>query len=745
MRRGSRCLFALPVLLLLPTGLVGEAAAEPDDARSPDGERPRLALVLSGGGARGAAHIGVLKVLEELHVAPDLIVGTSMGSIIGGLYAAGWSPDELEALLAVTDWDRLFSDKPLRSEKSFRRKQDDVIFLVPLKLRFHGLKPYIPAGAIGGQRLDLFLKGLELDSTGARDFDDLPIPFRAVATDITDGQAVVVGRGSLSRAMRASMAVPAMFPPVTIDGKELVDGGAAANLPVGIAQSLGAEAVIAVDITSPLAREDELQSLFAILGQQSSFLTVGNRLEDEKRLRPGDVLIRPVLGDLGFADFDKAYEAIPPGEAAAWAAADQLRRFAVTDEEWTRFLATHVRHPREDLIVDRVDIENTSQVDDRVVRSRVQITAGEPFHMEELSEDVLRLHALEYFGTIEPDFRPEDEERVLTIPTPRPRYGRNRLQFGVNVKDDFQGDTSYAVAVRHQFLAVNRRGGEWQNIGQIGTTSLLQTEFYQPLDFAMRWFVVPAFSLSSSNLGIWYEGEELARYRLKEREGRFAAGRVLGDWGEVRAGLFAVQARAILDVGIPFVPEATERNVGYEASFRVDTLDSTVFPTHGMRAFLGYERALERWGSDVDGAQAAGAFGYAFHVGKNVIFPAVEVSANLDGDTTLRSTFFLGGFLRLSGYAYEELFGRNGGLARVVYYRELFALGLGALRTPIYAGASIEAGNVYEDGDPITWDGLRHSGSIFVGADTALGPIYVGYGLADGGRHQVYLNIGARF
>jgi NTE family protein len=534
--------------------------------------------------------------------------------------------------------------------------------------------------------------------------------------------------------MRASMAVPALFPPVTIDGKELVDGGAAANLPVGIAQSLGAEAVIAVDITSPLAQEDELQSLFSILGQQSSFLTVGNRLADEKRLRPGDVLIRPVLGDLSFGDFDRAYEAIPPGEAAARAAADQLRRFALTEEEWARFIARHVRHPREDLIVDRVDIENTSQVDTRVVESRVQITAGEPFHMDELSEDVLRLHALEYFGTIAPDFAPDGGERVLTLPTPRPKYGRNRLQFGVNVKDDFEGETSYAVAARHQFLAVNRRGGEWQNIGQIGDTSLLDTQFYQPLDFAMRWFVVPNFRLSSSNLGLWSDGEELARYRL-----------VLGDWGEVRLGLFALQARAILSVGLPFVPEATERDVGFEASFRVDTLDSTVFPTSGMRGSVGYQRAFESWGSDFDSEQAAGTFGYVFHVGKNVIFPAVEVSANLDGETTLRSTFFLGGFLRLSGYAYEELFGRNGGLARVVYYRELFALGLGALRTPIYAGASIETGNVYEDGDPITWEGLRHSGSIFVGADTAIGPIYVAYGFADGGRHQVYLNIGARF
>ena len=344
-RHVSKLVFGLPLLILICGQAAGGAPPERGDAVLSDGHRPRLALVLSGGGARGAAHIGVLKVLEELHVAPDIIVGTSMGSLMGGFYASGWSPAELEHLLQETDWDQLFSDKPLRSEKSFRRKQDDFPFLIPLKLRFRGLKPYVPPAAIGGQRLDLYLKSLELRSTSARDFDRLPIPYRAIATDIADGSAVVLGSGSLSRAMRASMAVPGMFPPVEIDGKELVDGGAAANLPIGIALSLGAEAIIAVDISSELAQQEELQSLFSILGQQFSFLIVGNRIADEKLLQPGDVLIRPDLGGLPFNAFARAVEAISPGEAAARAATEQLRRFALPDDEWARFTSAHARHP----------------------------------------------------------------------------------------------------------------------------------------------------------------------------------------------------------------------------------------------------------------------------------------------------------------------------------------------------------------------------------------------------------------
>jgi len=739
---------AISVGLLLswmaPAGGAPAALPAPAEASQTEPRRPRLALVLSGGGARGAAHIGVLKVLEELHVAPDLIVATSMGSLIGGFYAAGWSPAELEDLLRSTDWDRLFSDQPLREEKSYRRKQDDVPFMIPLKLRFRGLKPYIPMGAIGGQRLDLYLKTLEQKSTGVRDFDLLPIPYRAVATDLTNGRAVVLGSGSLSQAMRASMAVPAMFPPVEIDGQRLVDGGAAANMPVGIAQALGADAVIAIDITSPLAREDKVESLFSVLQQQTAFLTVGNRVADEDRLRPGDVLLRPDLGDISFSDFARAAEAIPAGEAAARAASESLRRFALSEDEWARFRATHVRLPEEERSIDTIRIENTSELDDGVVRSRLSVREGDSYRTETVSRDVLRLHALECFGTIHPDFDPQGQQS-LVLPTPKPRYGRNSLQFGISVQDNFEGYSSYGISARHRLLPVNRRGGEWQTLAQIGDTTLLQTGFYQPLDLAMRWFVEPTLGAGHSNFGVWGEGAEIATYRFATRFARFDAGRVLGDWGEVRTGVFSSQTQAKLQVGLPLFPDVSEKDVGYQASFRVDTLDRTVFATHGMRAEVVYQRALVPWGSDEDSSQVRGSVAYAFRFGNNVLFPAADFGKNLSGSTTVDSIYTLGGFLRLTGLAPNELLGSNGLLARVVYYRNIFTVGLGSLRTPIYVGASVEAGNVYAKGEAVTFEGLRHGGSVFVSADTIVGPVYLAYGMADGGRRLVYLNIGARF
>jgi NTE family protein len=737
---------ALLVAASFPTLAAPPAApAEPDPATGAEPARPRLALVLSGGGARGAAHVGVLKVLEEMHIAPDIIVGTSMGSLLGGLYAAGWSTAELEALLRETEWQRLYSDRPRRDEKSFRRKQDDADFLIPVKLRFKGLRPYIPPAVIAAQRLDLFLTTLGLKTTGEQDFDRLPIPFRAVASDIVAGRPVVLAYGNLMRAMRASMAAPVMLPPVEIDGKRLLDGGATANLPIGIAQDVGADAVIAVDITSPLRAKEELESLFSILGQQTAFLTVGNRVRDLERLKAGDVLLTPALEDFSFNDFDRVSEAMEAGENAARTQAAALARFALTPERWAAFQARHRRHPPTDLRVDELRFDNHGPVDDRIVERRVHVEVGQPLDVDALGRDILKLHALDYFGVIQPAFQREPDGNVLTLPTPRKPYGRNSLQFGVSLQDDFQGTSTYSFAVRHQFLGVNRMGGEWQNIGQMGDASLLSTEFYQPLDFKMRWFADPKFSWERINQSVFEDGKPVADFRNSVREGRLDLGCVLGDWGEVRVGAFLADISTELQIGDPIFPEVQERDAGIEASFRVDTLDSVVFPTHGWDAEITYTRSFEAFESDASFERAFGRIGYAFNHGKNVFIPSLEASAILDGPTTLLSSYPLGGFLRLSGLGTTELLGRSGGLGRFLYYRQLWNLGVGSLRTPVYVGTSFETGNVYDDGEPFTFHSLQTGAALFFGANSPLGPVYLAYGIADGGRRRVYLNIGSRF
>ena len=705
---------------------------------------PRLVLVLSGGGARGAAHVGVLKVLEELRVPVDMVVGTSIGAIIGGLYAAGWDAGRIETLVTHTDLRQLFTDQIARDDKTFRRKQDDTQFLIPTRLRFKGWVPYLATSLLGGQRLELFLRTLEIESTGVRDFDQLPIPFRAVASDLATGEAVVLSQGSLATALRASMSIAGVLAPVELEGRKLVDGGAAANLPIGIARDLGAESIIAVDITSPLSAEHELGSLFSILDQMTTFITMGNHANDLKKLRSEDVLIRPELGNLKFGDFNKTAAGIAAGEAAARAMADQLKRFSVSEAEYAAFRARHHTRDPKETVVDQVRLDNTSWVDDRIVLRRLPDFQEKPLDEHGFQRDLIRLSALDYFGVIRPEFERQDGVGELVVHTPLKPYGRNSLQLGLSLKDDFEGDSTYTFAVRHLLLAANRRGGEWENMGQIGSTSLLATQFYQPLDFSMRWFVAPSGAIRRQTQTLWVDGEATADFRIDSRRGELDCGRIFGDWGEARLGAYYQYETGEVHVGSPLLPDYLEHDAGLQLSFRVDTLDTSVFPQHGAQVYARATRALPSFGSDVRRKQDFISGLMAFSFGRNTLVPGVEMGWTPEGPVTTGSAFPLGGFARLSGLHPNELLGEKVGLARLIYYRELSRLDLGVLSSRVYAGASLEAGNAYLESDAVTLPSLRVGGTLFVGAQTILGPAYLGYGVVDGGR-LIYLSIGQRF
>ena len=720
--------------------------APPAKRDTPPPTRPMVVLVLSGGGARGTAHIGVLKVMQEMRIPVDMVVGTSIGSIIGGLYAAGWSADRIEQLLLTTDMRQIFLDYVPREDKSFRRKQDDLVFLIPTRLRFKGWVPYMPSGVLGGQRLELFLKTLEIESTGVTDFDELPIPYRAVTVNLLDGKAVVLSQGSLAAAMRASMAIPGVFAPVEMDGMKLVDGGVAANLPVGIAQELGAQSIIAVDITSPLLTGDQLGSFVSVINQMTSFLTVANRMNDISKLRPGDVLITPQLGDLGITDFQHAAQGIAAGEAAARSMAEQLKRFSVSEEEYAKFLARHHTRPLTDTVVDKVTLDNTSWVSDRVVLERLPDIVGKPLEGGAFQKDIMGLYGLDYFGTIRAEFERTPAVGELTLHTPVKPYGRNSLQFSIGFQNDFKGDSSYSFAIRHLLLAANRIGGEWENTAQFGTATFFASQFYQPLSYSMRWFVAPKVSTRRTPVTLRNaDAQALAEYRIATLFGEVNFGRIFGEWGELRVGPFWSSEEGDLHVGTPLFPNYTQRDGGVQAAFQVDTLDSTVFPEKGLSILAHSYKSLNEMGADTDRRQNYfyGTGAWSFH--RNTIAPLVQAGTTPEGEVTLGTSYYLGGPGRLSGLFPQQLVGSKLLFTRLMYYRELTRIDLGALSSAVYAGATLEAGNVYAQDDAVSLDTFRHGGSIFVGAKTPVGPLYIGYGFADGGDNLIYLIIGERF
>ncbi len=704
-----------------------------------------LALVLSGGGARGAAHIGVLKVLEEQKIVPDFIVGTSMGSIVGGLYAAGYSPQEIEEILVGIDWNEVFFDTVGRQERTYRRKQDDVPYMIPAKLRFKGLRPYLPPGVLGGQKLELVLRKLVTRATDATDFNDLPIPYRAVAMDLGTSAAIVLGQGDLTDSMRASMAIPGAFRPVVIEGRTLVDGGSAANLPVRIAQQLGAQRVIAVNISSPLRTEVEGRSFIGVMTQLSSFLTAGSVSADLERLRAGDILIQPELGDISFKSFDRAREAVGVGEAAARAKIDELRGLGVDDARWREFQEKHRRNDVTRRPVETVTLDNTSWVDDRIVQPQLHVPLGQPLDDDALEQELIRLSGLDWFGLISYDLRAADGGSKLALTTPKKPHGRGSLQFGLSLYGDLQGESGYALLVRHRLMAVNRHGGEWVNTLQIGNTSLLTSEFYQPLDWGMHWFVDPAITTARATQSIWVDGEPVADYRVDFTDARADVGAVLGRWGEVRAGVHRGYAKGNARIAIPAFPSFKEHLGGLHAGFSVDTWDRVSFPSSGALVQLNATRELDALGAEENWTRVAAHVAPAIHFGRSVFVPRVFAASNLSRQATIRSAVALGGFLNLSGLGENELLGDKGGVVSLIYYYELLGLSLGPIGNRVFAGASLEEGNVYRHEDSVTWKSLRGGGSVFLGADTPLGPAYFSWGFTEPDRRRFYVVIGQSF
>ena len=724
------------------------ALAAPLAAEEPVTEEPKLVLVLSGGGARGIAHIGVIRVLEELHITPDLIVGTSMGSIIGGLYAAGWSPDEMEEIVQTIDWNKIFTDRVDRNDRTFRRKQDDRPVLIQVRLSFDGLKPAIPSGVISGQRLELALRIIEALSPAETDFDRLPIPYRAVAADIATGEAVVIASGSLATAMRASMSVPGALPPVKIDGRDLVDGGITANLPVGIAQNLGAHKIIAVDISSPLLDEDneEFESFMSVFTHLNSLLTVRNRERDTALLHPDDVLIVPELGDISFISFDRAQDAVAIGEEAARLQIDELRKFRSTDARWAEFDGRARAQGLAPLEIDQIRLENTSRVDDRLVHKALTIRPPETLDWKSLGFDLLQLYNTRYFGVIGFHIdEVEEDVHELVVETPEPPHGRGSLQFGIGFLDDFDGGSTYHLQARHQYLPANSRGGEWETIVQIGTIAGARTEFYQPLDWGMNWFVEPSLQYQRGTQEIWFDGQAIAEYQFSGFDARLAAGRVLGRWGEFRLSAFTGDFRGSPRIGLPEFDSVDERRGGGEVRLRIDTEDSVVFPRSGADVDLVYTVSSDALGADTHFERLWGKASYAWSFGENTIVPAVEYGDNLDPAESFFNVYFLGGFGRLSGLGNRELFGDKIALARLVAYRRLLRFEAAGMKVNIYAGLSLEAGNAYFDGESVSWGNMLKGGSVFIGGDTFIGPIIFAYGLTEGNRDRFYFAIGDKF
>ncbi|MGB5722039.1 MAG: patatin-like phospholipase family protein [Woeseiaceae bacterium] len=709
-----------------------------------DDRRLRVGLVLGGGGARGAAHIGVLKELERQRIPVDVITGTSMGAIVGGLYASGMTAAELEELVGSLDWAGALTDKPDREDLSFRRKQDDAEFPIDFELGVRGTDLVLPKGVIQGQKLDLLLRELTIKSSQIDNFDELPIPFRAIASDIERGEAYVIGKGDLARAIRASMSVPGVFAPVRLDDRLLVDGGIVGNLPVEVIQELGVDVVIAVDVEFPLYSEDELGSVLTISEQMLTILIRKETLRQIDRLGTRDILIRPELGTYASTNFGDILETIEPGEQAARGQHDKLQNLALDEPAYAEYHARRTAPRTSASTLAFVRVQHEGRLSRSVLESRLSVEAGDPIDTRVLAANAERLYGLQLYEHVGYQLVEENGQTGVEYSATTKSWGANFLQFGVSLEDDFEGSTGLNLSARLTRAGLNPLGAEWRTDLTLGTDPKLFSEFYQPLSFDSRWFVAPRVEMAQSNINLFAEDETIARLRISEAETGLDFGRELGTFGEFRLGAYRGVGEARIKVGEPSLPNIDFDAGGVFAALRFDTLDNAQFPRSGVRADLRWHLSRPGLGADNEFDTVEGEFESSWSRGKNTLQLGMSYATTLESDNTVQDYFPLGGFLRMSGLERGELSGPHAALARLVYFRRVGDTTGGILDTPVYLGVSAEAGNVWQSRSDISFNTLMMNGSIFTGIDTFIGPVYLAAGFAEGGNKNVYLFIGER-
>ncbi len=707
-------------------------------------QAPKIGLVLGGGGARGFAHVGVLQVLEENRIPVHAVAGTSMGAVVGSLYASGKNADQLTQITQEIPWSTIFDDTIPRERLPFRRKRDQRDVLVDYRISFDNNGLVLPKGVLRGQDLFLTLAEYLAPARGVTDFDRLAIPFRAVATDIENGSAVVLGTGDIATAVFASMSVPGGLPPVEREGKLLVDGFVADNVPVDVTRSMGVDKLIVVDVGTPLRSRDQITSFVAVLDQMQLLLGRETTKRQLDSLGPADVLIQPDLDGVSTTGFDQAELGIARGRAAAEALLPALRRYSLSEADWQAYLAARAtRAPRSAPTLDFVKIvNNSSETPDRKIREMVSATPGKPLDARRMTSDLQDVYALGGFRAVRYGIGPSELNagEGVTIVTDGDPTSANWLQLGLGLSTDFNLNSTLKLGLAYTNRNWLGTGAELRTDVRVGSNILFETGLYREFG---RYFAEVTPFWSRVDTVLYVDNQAIATVRDSRVGARLDGGMLFGNWGELRLGVNWSSLELDATIGAPLVQRITGQDMVLRASFTADKLDSITFPTRGLFSRIAYTRHMSWLGGDLDYGVIDGRILKPVSWGRNTLLFGADFGFTSEGNGQSLGDFRLGGFLNLSGLDPEQLVGRHKLLGRVIFYHRTSEVAP-IVNLPVYIGGSFELGNAWASLDEIGFDALRPAGSLFIAADTPIGPLAFAGGIARGGG-AVYLILGRIF
>ena len=733
--RAARGIALFAVLSHARAGSDSPASADPVDG-------PRIGLVLSGGGALGLAHVGVLQVLEEYRVPVDFVAGTSMGAIIGGLYASGVSMDRLEAILAGADWWNMLRDHPPRRTLEFRSKQDTFRYIPGAEFGYRPpLRIVLPTGLAAGQNLDILLRRLCRPASGAKDFDALPIPFRAVAADLVSGDMVVLDGGGLADALRASMAVPGAFSPVRRNGRLLADGGLVNNLPVDVARAMGADRVLAVDVGSRRleALREDLDTLDGVVARS---YTLFLRQSMDEHLDDADLAILPDLRGYSPTEFHRAAEFIALGRRAAREQADPLRAWSVDAEAYRAYRERFHDLPPSDLsTVREVRIEGARRLPEHAIRKRLRVRPGDPVDPAAIEQDVARIYRLGEFQRVGYHLDAVDGDTDLVFIVHEKFWGPDYVRFGLHLDTDFVGDSAWQLRLLYTRTGHRTWGTEWRAELDAGTHQRIAAACTQPLSPAGPFFVGARVEGETWVQPLFEDDRKAATYDTVTGTADLELGLALSTHGELRAGTRYGAVRARLDTGLRDVEDYEGQLGGWTAGVAIDRLDHPHFARRGglLRAdFLLARRAM---GSTDDYEAVQLDAREYISAGRHTAFLRFAAASSLGSELPRHAYFTLGGTDTIAALPTAQRAGNYALLAQAGYRVELIQL-------PPMLGRGLhllvrgDVGNAWRRAEAISTGDLRASLAVALAADTAIGPLTLGVAASACGEQRAVLALG---
>ncbi len=703
-------------------------------------KRPRIGLVLSGGGGRGFAHIGALEWLEENRIPIDCIAGTSIGGLVGAMYSIGMSPSEMREFMKKIDWKEALGSGPTYEQLSFRRKEDRRSFQVDIEM---GLRDGIslPNGISSAHYIGLMMDRLALAYSGVTNFDHLPIPFRCLATDFIEAKSITLKDGALSSAMRATMSIPGVFPPIERDGKILVDGGLLNNIPTNVAREMGADIVIVVDAGTPLGDLQTIASLTGILQQSITVMTIDN---DRRNLRLADIIIAPDIGNHSILDFSSVDKLADLGREAAAQREVLLRNFSLDEPAWQQHLALRRERPKKVIPApDCLQIAGVGEEAKKRIREKLQRHVGKPLDAEKLESDLTRIIGQGRYLSLDYGLSRSGENPVantLLITVRRKTHAPPAINVSAEIDGSDVNDINFTIGARLTLFDIDRYGAEWRNDMKVGFRTLFESEYFRPVgDRGV--FLAPRAVYRREREFFFLNGARLAEFQTNRAGMGFDIG-LAGESSEFRAGYEVGYFKAYPRTGDPLLPRLEGKVDFARLRWAYDGQDSATVPTRGARVTTEGRWYLNAPGASREFAQGeASASVFRPVSDRGTIFFAASAGTTFNQRAAPAQQFTLGGPFRLGAYDRDEFRGSHYGLVTLGYHRRVSELPP-LLGGRIYAIGSYDIGGAFDRFNP---GQLRNTFSGGLIMDTRLGPFSIITSIGEGGRGKVYFAFGRFF